>query len=303
MVRHSLFYDDLSGCCLACSFSTKLMYWERERSSCSANQRNFSTRSLSMVMLIFSFNGFTYITLLNYTPYYDFVLTSRGMQDKKIKKPRHISRRKSVTIVYCSKCGKEIMNEAIICPHCGCGTVNYFAMMNRGASVNPVPTQPTVPSVAPTPLRQQGPGGFHPAVYRFVSDCRTNLVLSYLSLGACLLQFFLGIVLILSESVELSVFLAHFSLATLIFMFVVMSQSKGLRQQKKPAGLTPVQTELWKQAKATCDAAGRINTGVWITNFVFWLLFSIALILGWAAFFELLAGEDPTFDLGVFFKN
>lgn len=27
--------------------------------------------------------------------------------------------------MYCSKCGKEIDDEALICPHCGCGTVNY----------------------------------------------------------------------------------------------------------------------------------------------------------------------------------
>ena len=25
---------------------------------------------------------------------------------------------------YCSKCGKEILDEAIVCPHCGCAVVN-----------------------------------------------------------------------------------------------------------------------------------------------------------------------------------
>ncbi|MBQ7173724.1 MAG: zinc-ribbon domain-containing protein [Clostridia bacterium] len=24
--------------------------------------------------------------------------------------------------MFCSKCGKEIMDEAVICPHCGCST-------------------------------------------------------------------------------------------------------------------------------------------------------------------------------------
>ena len=28
--------------------------------------------------------------------------------------------------MYCNKCGKEIDDEALICPHCGCGTVNYI---------------------------------------------------------------------------------------------------------------------------------------------------------------------------------
>lgn len=27
--------------------------------------------------------------------------------------------------MYCSKCGKEIDNEAVICPHCGVPTANY----------------------------------------------------------------------------------------------------------------------------------------------------------------------------------
>lgn len=27
--------------------------------------------------------------------------------------------------MFCSKCGKEIMNEAVICPNCGCATNNY----------------------------------------------------------------------------------------------------------------------------------------------------------------------------------
>lgn len=25
---------------------------------------------------------------------------------------------------YCSKCGKEILDEAVICPHCGCAADN-----------------------------------------------------------------------------------------------------------------------------------------------------------------------------------
>ena len=27
--------------------------------------------------------------------------------------------------MFCSKCGKEIMDEAVICPNCGCPTNNY----------------------------------------------------------------------------------------------------------------------------------------------------------------------------------
>lgn len=29
--------------------------------------------------------------------------------------------------MFCSKCGKEIMDEAVICPNCGCATNNYQA--------------------------------------------------------------------------------------------------------------------------------------------------------------------------------
>ena len=27
--------------------------------------------------------------------------------------------------MYCHKCGEEIDDEALICTHCGCGTINY----------------------------------------------------------------------------------------------------------------------------------------------------------------------------------
>lgn len=36
--------------------------------------------------------------------------------------------------MYCNKCGKEIDDEALICPHCGCGTVNYVRDQARSES-------------------------------------------------------------------------------------------------------------------------------------------------------------------------
>ena len=36
--------------------------------------------------------------------------------------------------MYCNKCGKEIDDEALICPHCGCGTVNYVLDQARAES-------------------------------------------------------------------------------------------------------------------------------------------------------------------------
>ncbi len=36
--------------------------------------------------------------------------------------------------MFCTKCGNPLMNEAIICPRCGCGTVNYQVAMPYGVS-------------------------------------------------------------------------------------------------------------------------------------------------------------------------
>lgn len=36
--------------------------------------------------------------------------------------------------MFCSKCGNEIMNEAVVCPHCGCATNNYVEHRNSTAS-------------------------------------------------------------------------------------------------------------------------------------------------------------------------
>ena len=38
---------------------------------------------------------------------------------------------------YCSHCGKEIMQEAVVCPNCGCATEN---------TISKVGTEPDVPS-------------------------------------------------------------------------------------------------------------------------------------------------------------
>ena len=36
---------------------------------------------------------------------------------------------------YCSKCGKEIMEDAVICPYCGC-QVGTVTAVNKSAEVN-----------------------------------------------------------------------------------------------------------------------------------------------------------------------
>lgn len=42
--------------------------------------------------------------------------------------------------MFCSKCGKEIADEAVICPQCGCATANYHSpAANKNA--NPVYSQ------------------------------------------------------------------------------------------------------------------------------------------------------------------
>lgn len=34
---------------------------------------------------------------------------------------------------YCRECGKEIIEEAVLCPHCGCPTENYKAVQEQDA--------------------------------------------------------------------------------------------------------------------------------------------------------------------------
>ena len=39
---------------------------------------------------------------------------------------------------YCSKCGKEIMDEAVICVHCGCQVSDRATQNNGQQTVNPM---------------------------------------------------------------------------------------------------------------------------------------------------------------------
>ncbi len=36
--------------------------------------------------------------------------------------------------MFCSKCGKEIMDEAVVCPNCGCATQNYTAQLHSNST-------------------------------------------------------------------------------------------------------------------------------------------------------------------------
>lgn len=38
------------------------------------------------------------------------------------------------TVKYCSHCGKEIMAEAVVCPHCGCPTEQYNGKREQDSS-------------------------------------------------------------------------------------------------------------------------------------------------------------------------
>ena len=67
--------------------------------------------------------------------------------------------------MFCSKCGKEIFNEAIVCPHCGCATNNYEKnTVNTGI----------------------GHSADYPQLNRFSEQVKTPYVLSIVSIILCL---------------------------------------------------------------------------------------------------------------------
>ncbi len=40
--------------------------------------------------------------------------------------------------MFCTKCGKEIDNEAVVCVHCGCATGNFQKSNNQGKEQQPI---------------------------------------------------------------------------------------------------------------------------------------------------------------------
>lgn len=70
--------------------------------------------------------------------------------------------------MFCSKCGKEIMDEAVVCPNCGCATNNYA-------------TQPTTNTYSDDYL----------TIKQFSEQART---LRNLGIAAAVLMFGIGII-------------------------------------------------------------------------------------------------------------
>lgn len=82
--------------------------------------------------------------------------------------------------MFCSKCGKEIMDEAVICPSCGCPTNNFSAQS---------PAQPTVNIYSSD----------YPIIKEFAEKAKTIK-----TLGILATIFMLGIGLIFSIIIWLS---------------------------------------------------------------------------------------------------
>ncbi len=51
--------------------------------------------------------------------------------------------------MFCRKCGKEIDDEAVVCPHCGVPTVNYYG--RSGSAPNTARTYTAQPAAAEKP--------------------------------------------------------------------------------------------------------------------------------------------------------
>ena len=68
--------------------------------------------------------------------------------------------------MFCSKCGQQILDEAVICPHCGCATGNY-------------PNNTTNQT-------NNGHSADYPQLKSFMEQVKTPYVLSIVSLVLCL---------------------------------------------------------------------------------------------------------------------
>ena len=67
--------------------------------------------------------------------------------------------------MFCSKCGQQIADEAVICPHCGCATSNY--QKNTDTTNN-------------------GHSADYPQLKNFVEQVKTPYVMSIVSIVLCL---------------------------------------------------------------------------------------------------------------------
>ncbi len=77
---------------------------------------------------------------------------------------------------YCSSCGKEIMDQAVICPHCGCATARFAS---------------------------QAPGNTeeYPAIRAYADSAKTVKVLGIVS---AVLMFGIGVIFAIIATVKIS---------------------------------------------------------------------------------------------------
>ena len=87
--------------------------------------------------------------------------------------------------MFCSKCGSEIMDEAVICPNCGCSTENFHQKKDDKVSAIVVLLTIIVPLV-----------GFIMGIIYLGQGKRAGGTLIALSILMCLLYYFVwGILL------------------------------------------------------------------------------------------------------------
>ena len=92
--------------------------------------------------------------------------------------------------MFCSKCGKEIDDSAVVCVGCGCPTANYNSNQTQQSSQSPTPTvtrttygnisAPQAPSYTNT--YSEDDKIIIPKIRQYISEVNTIFVLSIISI-------------------------------------------------------------------------------------------------------------------------
>ncbi len=166
--------------------------------------------------------------------------------------------------MFCSKCGNSLMNEAIICPRCGCGTVNYQAAVS-------------VP-VAKKQIAMVQCSAIYPRIKDFCERSYSCLIASVFSVVLAAAMIFVIVMAFSDKNWVLGATALLMDIGLHVFYFIISDTYGQLKAIQCPKITYPYEIAQWESGVRLLRSVEWLKGILFVTVFVQWAVLLATLV-------------------------